>query len=685
VELLENLMTMVSELVLSRNQLLQMIRGREDSEFTVPLQRLSHVTTELQEGVMKTRMQPIGNAWAKLPRIVRDLSHELHKKIDLQMNGAETELDRQVLELIKDPLTHMVRNSADHGLETTEERLAAGKPETGKVVLNAYHEGGHINIEITDDGRGIPVDKIKAKALEKGLASGADLEEMSDQRILQFIFNAGFSTAEKVTSVSGRGVGMDVVRSNIEKIGGTVDVKSVEGKGSVFTIKIPLTLAIVSALIVECAEERFAIPQLSVVELVRASKDGEHKIERINGTPVLRLRDRLLPLVYLDKVLGLRENLTAPGDDEGEAADTESMEEAFIVVSQIGSQTFGLVVDQVFDTEEIVVKPVAPILRDTKIFSGNTILGDGTVIMILDPNGISNMHVSSTIGEDHGEEDARQRAYADDLVALLVFHVGNQEPKAVPLSLVARLEEVDVKDIEHSDGQMMVQYRGRLMPLVKFDPSYEVRSEGRQPMLVFADGERSMGLIVDEIVDIVEEALDIELVSKQERLIGSAVVGGKATEIIDVAYYLTSALGDWFSEKGASSGSGGVEKNRILLVDDSPFFRNMLVPLLNVAGYQVTTAGTADEALELRDSGQHFDVIISDIEMPGMNGFEFAEAVKTDTRWDDTPLVALSSHTTPQDFDRGRQAGFVDYVSKTNRDALLDVLSQTLAVAGGAA
>ncbi len=685
VELLENLMTMVSELVLSRNQLLQMIRGREDSEFTVPLQRLSHVTTELQEGVMKTRMQPIGNAWAKLPRIVRDLSHELNKKIDLQMNGAETELDRQVLELIKDPLTHMVRNSADHGLEGPQERSAAGKSETGKVVLNAYHEGGHINIEILDDGRGLPVDKIKAKVLEKGLASGADLEEMSDQRILQFIFNPGFSTAEKVTAVSGRGVGMDVVRSNIEKIGGTVDVKSVEGKGTTFTIKIPLTLAIVSALIVECAKERFAIPQLSVVELVRASKDGEHKIERINGTPVLRLRDRLLPLVYLDKVLDLRDGAVMPEPVEGEEAEgVFNEEEAFIVVSQIGSQTFGIVVDQVFDTEEIVVKPVAPILRDTKIFSGNTILGDGTVIMILDPNGISNMHVSSTIGEDLNEADAKRTAYADDLVALLVFHVGNQEPKAVPLSLVARLEEVDVNDIEHSDGQMMVQYRGRLMPLVKFDSSYQLREEGRQPMLVFADGDRSMGLVVDEIVDIVEESLDIELVSKQQSLIGSAVVDGKATEIIDVAYYLTSALGDWFAEEGSASGAEG-RKNRILLVDDSPFFRNMLVPLLNVAGYQVTTADTADEALEMREDGEHFDVIISDIEMPGMNGFEFAEAVKNDGRWEETPLVALSSHTTAQDFDRGRQAGFVDYVSKTNRDALLDVLSQTLTVAGGAA
>ncbi|MEP4192125.1 MAG: chemotaxis protein CheA, partial [Sneathiella sp.] len=284
VELLENLMTMVSELVLTRNQLLQMVRGMDDNEFTVPLQRLSHVTTELQEGLMKTRMQPIGNAWSKLPRIIRDLSHDLDKKIDLIMHGAETELDRQVLELIKDPLTHMVRNSADHGLEGPAERLAAGKKETGKVVLDAYHEGGHIIITISDDGRGLNSEKIKAKVLENGLASESELESMSTQQIQNFIMRAGFSTAEKVTNVSGRGVGMDVVRSNIEKIGGTIELKSEEGHGSTFTIKIPLTLAIVSALIVECCKERFAIPQISVVELVRASTDGrsDNTIEMIN-------------------------------------------------------------------------------------------------------------------------------------------------------------------------------------------------------------------------------------------------------------------------------------------------------------------------------------------------------------------------------------------------------------------
>ncbi len=304
VTVLEQLMTMVSELVLTRNQLLDMVRRLDDSEFKAPLQRLSNVTAELQESVMKTRMQPVGNAWSKLPRIIRDLSNELGKKIDLRMSGAETELDRQVLEMIKDPLTHMVRNSADHGLETIEERRAAGKPETGVIDLRAYHEGGHIIIEIADDGRGLDVAKIKAKALANGLATEAELAAMPEAQVHQFIFAAGFSTAAKVTNVSGRGVGMDVVRTNIDNIGGTVSLKSQYGKGSTFTIKIPLTLAIVSALIVGANGMRFALPQISVVELVRASNQGEHRIETINSTPVLRLRERLMPLVYLSDVLG---------------------------------------------------------------------------------------------------------------------------------------------------------------------------------------------------------------------------------------------------------------------------------------------------------------------------------------------------------------------------------------------
>ena len=623
VDLLENLMTMVSELVLTRNQLLQMVRGLNDNDFAVPLQRLSHVTTDLQEGVMKTRMQPIGNAWAKLPRIIRDLAVELGKKIDLDMRGADTELDRQVLEMIKDPLTHMVRNAADHGLEDPNTRLQLGKPETGRITLKAFHEGGHIIIEIGDDGRGLAVDAISKKVIANGLATEAEVQGMTDQQILQFIFRAGFSTAAQVTSVSGRGVGMDVVRTNIERIGGTVELKSKEGKGTSFTIKIPLTLAIVSALIVACGGERFAIPQLSVVELVGVSTDGDHRIEAINETPVFRLRERLLPLVYLRQVLNMPVEASAG---------SEASAEAFIVVSQVGAHTFGIVVDRVFDTEEIVVKPAAPLLRHLNIYSGNTILGDGSVIMILDPNGIAASVGEASVSEtDAAAEVAKRSDVGDDKVALLLFRAGGEEPKAVPLALIARLEEIPVSDIEVANGSIVVQYRGRLMPLIKLEEGCALKENGRQPVLVFADHGRSMGLLVDEITDIVEEHLEVELSAKRDGLIGTAVLNGEATAIIDTTRYLTTAFEDWFQSGGASNGGTATGK-RVLLVDDSTIFLNLIAPVLTTAGYDVKTAYDADTALELRDGGEDFDVIVSDIEMPGMDGFEFAETIKKGPR-----------------------------------------------------
>jgi len=707
VEVLENLMTMVSELVLTRNQLLQILRNQGESEFATPLQRLNHVVSELQEGVMATRMQPIGNAWAKLPRIVRDLGNDLGKKIELVMKGAETELDRQVLELIKDPLTHMVRNSGDHGLEGTADRIKAGKPEVGQITLNAFHEGGHIIIEIADDGRGLNIDKIKQKCLDNGVASEAEMEGMSEQQIQQFIFKAGFSTATTVTNVSGRGVGMDVVRTNIEKIGGTIELSSVEGRGTKFVIKIPLTLAIVSALILECAGERFAIPQLSVVELVRASSRSEHTIERINGTPVLRLRNRLLPLVSLRDLLKL-DNIAEDvlDQDKAEASETETgadtqavqevadagdvpdeldEKELFIVVAQIGSYSMGIIVDRVFDTEEIVVKPVAPILRDIQLFSGNTILGDGSVVMILDPNGIAAATGELSVAEDADSDLPERQLHKDgETVSMLVFRAVDDTPKAVPLALVARLEEVDLTQVEVSNGQHVVQYRGQLMPLILMDSSKELASEGRQPVLVFSDRDRSMGLVVDEIIDIVEDRMNVELTSERPGYIGTAVIGGRATDILDAAHYLTQAFQDWFSSGQGSSSDEEVE-NRLLLIDDSPFFRNLLQPLLQVAGYDVTTVDSATAALELCEAGEDFDVIVSDIEMPGINGFEFAEQVRKDSRWSAVPLVALSAFASPKDLERGRAAGFSDYVTKTDRDALLSTLHETLSVMRGAA
>jgi two-component system chemotaxis sensor kinase CheA len=567
----------------------------------------------------------------------------------------------------------MVRNSADHGVEQPADRARAGKPEMGTITLNAYHEGGHIVIEIADDGRGLALDKIKKKVLSSNLATEAELAGMTEAQIQQFIFKAGFSTASQVTSVSGRGVGMDVVRTNIERIGGTVELKTQEGKGSSFMIKIPLTLAIVSALIVESAGERFAIPQLCVVELVRAAADSENRIERVHNAPFLRLRDRLLPLVSLQELLQLGE----PKAD---------VRETFIVVTQVGTYNFGIIVDHVFDTEEIVVKPVAPILRHIAMFSGNTILGDGSVIMILDPNGIAAASGATSVEQSRGHEVAAGPvARGSERSSLLLFRVGGDGPKAVPLSLVARLEEVDLKTIELSNGKPVVQYRGKIMPLVTIEPGYEIGAEGHKPVLVFADRDYTMGLIVDEILDIVEEHLAIELVADRAGYIGSSIIAGKATDVIDVGYFLTLAFANWFSRDEADFG-GTEPSKRILVVDDSPFFRNLLAPLLTVAGYDVTTVDSADRALGLCEAGVDFDVIISDIEMPGMNGFQFAKTVRDGaTRWQKTPIVALSSHTTPSDLDRGREVGFSDYVAKFDREALLTSLSETLSLQKSAA
>ena len=669
VDTLEHLMTMVSELVLTRNQLLEISRRNEDTEFKVPLQRLSNVTAELQEGVMKTRMQPIGNAWQKLPRIVRDLSGELGKQIELEMHGADTELDRQVLDLIKDPLTHMVRNSADHGLETVAERAAAGKPETGTIRLSAYHEGGHIIICIADNGRGLNTEKIKAKALAGGLVGEAELEKMTDAQIHKFIFAPGFSTAAAITSVSGRGVGMDVVRTNIDQIGGTIDIKSVGGEGCSVTIKIPLTLAIVSALIVEAGGDRFAIPQLSVVELVRARANSEHRIERIKDTAVLRLRNKLLPLMHLKKLLKI---------DDGSSSDPEN---GFIVVTQVGSQTFGIVVDGVFHTEEIVVKPMSTKLRHIDMFSGNTILGDGAVIMIIDPNGIAKaLGASGAAHQQMAEENAAHHASsAEQMTSLLVFRAGSTQPKAVPLALVTRLEEIAADKIELSNGRYMVQYRDQLMPLVQME-GVEVRSSGSQPILVFADDKRSMGLVVDEIIDIVEERLNIEVAGSKGGILGSAVIKGQATEVIDVGYFLPMAFADWFTRKEMSPSAIA---QSVLLVDDSAFFRNMLAPVLKAAGYRVRVAGGAEEGLSVLRSGQSIDVVLTDIEMPDMNGFEFAETIRGDQHLNHVPIIGLSSLISPAAIERGRQAGFHDYVAKFDRPGLIAALKEQTAHATG--
>ena len=664
VEVLEDLMVLVSELVLTRNQLMQLARAEENAAFAVPLQRLSQITSDLQDGVMKTRMQPIGSAWAKLPRLVRDLSHDLGKRITLEMRGAETELDRQVMELIKDPLTHMVRNSADHGLETPEQRRAAGKKETGRILLNAFHEGGHIVLQIGDDGRGLNTDRIKAKVVAQGLATEVELASMSERDIHRFIFRAGFSTAAEVTSVSGRGVGMDVVKTNIERIGGTVDLTSREHKGTTFSIKIPLTLAIAAALIVEAGGERFAIPQNGVLELVRVGGVDGPQVERIKNSAVLRLRDQLLPLVPLKHVLRLQ------------PADAVSETEGFVVVTQVAGQLFGVVVDRVFDTEEIVVKPVAPILRHITMFSGNTILGDGSVIMILDPNGIARafgLGLEGTAEVGSMQEATTTARRSENKTALLLFRAGAGAPKAVPLGLVARLENLDAARIERTGESLVVQYRGTLMPLVPLDPCMALPQTGHQPVLVFGDGDRAMGLMVEEILDVVDVPLVMDAAGLRAGFLGSCVVDGKVTDLLDTGYWLKQGQADWF-EPAMVTGT----RPRVLVAEDSDFFRNLVVPAIMAAGYAVTTVNNGRDALRLRDAGERFDLIISDIHMPELDGFGLARAVREGGAWAELPMIALSSATSPADIERGRAAGFSDYIAKFDRDALLASLQHCL-------
>lgn len=535
VGLLDDLMNLVGELVLVRNQILQVTSQAKDNTLTATSQRLNLITTELQEGVMKTRMQPIGSVWSKFPRVVRDLALACGKKVRIEMEGKETELDKTIIEAIKDPLTHAVRNAVDHGVEGPEERAAAGKPEEGCLFLSAYHEGGQVNIEISDNGAGIDPEKIKAKAISKGVVSPDEAGRMNERSILNLIFAPGFSTAAQVTNVSGRGVGMDVVKTNIEKIGGTVDIQSRFGQGTTLKIKIPLTLAIIPALTVTTDGDRYAIPQISLLELVRlAGEDAHSRIEMLHGAPVYRLRGKLLPLVYLADVLGA-ERYKPKEEDEEEVLN--------IVVLHADERQFGLVVEGIHDTEEIVVKPLGNQLKGIKEYAGTTIMGDGKVALILDVVGIA--QTASVVTERRGGAVADMGTSGADGIgerkSLLVFRGAGGDRMAFELSTVARLEKIERSGIELSGGQEVVQYRGDIMPLIPLSdlmPSAGFGGGGDDDemiqVVVYGVGERNVGLVVDEILDIVEEVLEIQTKSQTPGVLGKAVVQSKVTEILDL-------------------------------------------------------------------------------------------------------------------------------------------------------
>src|SRR5271163_4242222 len=550
VVLLDKLMNLVGELVLARNQVLQFSNAAEDPAIVAPSQRLNLITTELQESVMKTRMQPIGNIWSKFPRTVRDVATSCGKQVRIEMIGQETELDKTIIEAIKDPLTHLVRNSVDHGIERPEARVAAGKRPEGCLTLRAYHQGGQVNIEISDDGAGLDREKIRRKAVERGLLSVEKAEQLSEREILNLIFLPGFSTAEQITNVSGRGVGMDVVKTNIEKIGGTVDVQSVVGVGTTVKTKIPLTLAIIPGLVVRTGGERFVIPQVSLIELVRIDGgEARRGIEMVHGVPVYRLRGRLLPLLYLDRELQIQKPAVSSAP-EGEPVRN-------MVVLQADGRQFGLIVDEIRDAEEIVVKPLDRRLKALKAFAGATIMGDGLVALILDVLGLAQRTgIVSEAGERATSAGSAEVHEASaEKQAFLVFAGPDDARMAIPLDALSRLEELPAARVEKSGAEYVVQYRGRILPLVYLNAALEERRQtSRHPhaasanaeagvirVLVCNHDERAVGLVVERIVDIVEESAEVKSAATRKGVLYAAVIQEHVTELLDLDVILGGA------------------------------------------------------------------------------------------------------------------------------------------------
>lgn len=531
VHLIDELMNLVSELVLARNQIIQFTRKHNDAQFLSTSQRLNVITSELQENVMRTRMQPIENVWNKFPRVVRDVAQACKKEVKIEMEGKETELDKTIIEAIKDPLTHIIRNSVDHGLELPEVRKGKGKDPIGTVTLRAFHEGGHVIIEIIDDGAGLNIDRIKSKAVEKGLITSDAAAKMTEREAAKLIFAAGFSTAEQVTNISGRGVGMDVVRSNIERIGGVVDVLSTLNVGTTIRIKIPLTLAIIPALIVMSGGQRFAIPQVSLLELVRVDAERvENEIELIGGAKFYRLRGNLLPLISLKETLKMEEKAE-------NKAENSSIN---IAVVQVDGGHFGVVVDSVSDTEEIVVKPLSKQLKEIPVFAGAAIMGDGRVALIVDVAGLARM---SNVLSHHEVDEGRNSASVDSTElngikqSLLIVKTGQGSRIAIPLSKLSRLEEFDAGKVESAGGQSVIQYRGEILPLLdlgKFLGGSQQSGRDVVKAVVLDNANCQLGLIVDCVVDIIEEAVSPEQVTAKSGITGSAIVGGLVTDFIDV-------------------------------------------------------------------------------------------------------------------------------------------------------
>jgi two-component system chemotaxis sensor kinase CheA len=662
VAVLDRLMNLMGELVLARNQVVQILKSNKDAgaHVTAASQRLALITGELQEQIMKTRMQPVARVFEKLPRMVRDLCQSTGKRVTAQIDGNQTEIDKTLVEAIRDPLMHMVRNAIDHGIELPEDRELAGKPPVGRLRVRAAHEGGMVLIEVSDDGRGMDPEKLKRHALKRGILTEVEAERLSPRQALELVFRPGFSTAAQVTEISGRGVGMDVVRTHIERAGGQVELDSTAGQGTTLRLKMPLTLAIIPALMVETHGQRFAIPQVNLLELVYLDEEDVPKmIEHVRGAPFYRLRGEILPLVRLDDTLRVPR------------ARSRGLN---IVVVSVGATRYGLVVDDVEDTEEIVIKPLHPELKRLACYAGATVLGDGRVALILDVAGIAQLAgIDSSRRRADAEESAREGGR--NVENYLVFSVGGGQNCALPLSLVGRLEQVPSAAIECVAGREMIQYRGNIVPIVRPEKHLPL---GERPhdlaveqLIIFNFGEQ-VAMAVRNIVDIVplEHQRHMER-SSSPFILGQQVIHGKTSIILDVYALVASVLPGFAAEK-----PGKVARSQVLLVDDSVAMRTAVSGVLRLAGADVFEAESGIAAMRLLDSpaGGDFDIMITDLEMEGMDGFALLQRAKA--LHPDLPVYLFTRFEDPVTIRRAQALGAEAVVNKMAREQLLALLRE---------
>ena len=731
VSLLDTLMNLAGELVLSRNQLLRAISSGDPRAAETSGQRIDLITSELQEAIMLTRMQNIGIVFNKFPRVVRDLAGNLGKKVELTLKGEEVELDKTIIEAIGDPLTHLVRNSVDHGIEHPEDREKVGKNPMGRIFLKAYHEAGQVNIEIADDGKGLDGRKLAATAMAKGLVTEEQTRIMSDKEKMNLIFMPGFSTAEKVTDVSGRGVGMDVVKTNLDRLGGVVDIDSKPGEGTTIRIKLPLTLAIIPSQIIVAGGDRYAIPQVNLEELLRIpANQVKNRVEIVGDAEVVRLRGKLLPLIKLADIIGIESTYfdysegNSKTDRRRNISDRRSRKSPYfnedynntetstlktdnkkdldriheeikrnpkdrryhassalnIVVVSTGAMKYGLVVDELNDSEEIVVKPLGRHLKVCKEYAGATIMGDGRVALILDVANLANIYgLTSVEGSDRATEVAMENDEATrigkDRQSILIFRGAEEEQFAIPINHVERIEKIKITDIEDVGGKKVMKYRGGSLALFSIDQVAQVKPMAKKEdllVIVVNIADREVGIMAVGPVDAREISVEIDDETlKQHGILGSAIIGDYTTLLVDVYDLVHTLNPDWFPDRETIRTAEG-RSFTILYAEDSNFFRNQVKGFMEEQGYNVIEAEDGIVAWDrLLEHSNEVTLVLTDIEMPNLDGYELSEKIRKDKRFAELPIIALTTMAGEEDIARGESVGIDDYQIKLDKEKLM--------------